>query len=250
MSRLFSSTTDRIEKASPVRFPGGQGTLSFWLRPSWNSGDGVDHVFCAFTNAAAAKRLVWQKFSDNNIYVGWLAVSPSVDDDRIVLADTGLFTSGTWAHWAFKWSDAGDTCELYKNGVSLATRTSGLLAYTVGEQSCWGNASTNIGVNASAAGDMAECAVYANPLNDPEVAALAAGFSPLLVAPFVLYQYLPLYGRGTEFSLFESGSYTVTGTLQSDHPRIFNPVGQQIVVPTGSGGGGGSIRRRNQVLVF
>jgi hypothetical protein len=250
MARIFANAADRISKASPEDFPaaGGGGLISFWFKPGWNSGDSVDHNFFLYEANTLNDRLGFQKFSDNNIYCGWLKVSPT-DDDRIVLADTGLFTSGTWAHWMFEWNDAANVCTLYKDGSQLSQRTSALVTYNVSSNEYIGNTSPSIS-SSSCMGTMAEYGRYDSNLGAGEKASLALGFSPALVAPFSLVEYLPLIGRNDPENNLLGSSRTVAVAAYADHPRIFNPIGFQLAPASAGGGGSPAIRRRNQVLVF
>jgi hypothetical protein len=75
---------------------------------------------------------------------------------------------------------------------------------------------------------MAEYARYNSDLNAGERASLAAGFSPALVAPFSLVEYLPLIGKNDpENNLLGSSRTIAIGLNAADHPPIFNPIGQQ-----------------------
>lgn len=229
MARTFDATTEIIEKTSPTISIGSAGTLSFWVKPAWSSGDGVDHYFFR-AHTSGNRFLSFQKFSDNNIYCGWLQVS-ALDDDRIVVADTGLFTSGTLAHWAFRWNDTANTCELFKNGVSVASRTSALVTYALTSQIIIGNYEST---GSDARGDMSEFGLWTESLGNEDIAVLAKGFSPLLVRPDILLSYLPLVGKQSpEIDIVSNDDFTVTGATAGDHPGIFYPT--QAFYPTVAG---------------
>ena len=100
MARTFDATTESLRMSTPTVTPASAGTIAMWIKPAWNSGDSVTHNFlqCYGNSGGAGNvRMCFEKGSDNNIYVGWFQISP-LDLDRIIQADTGLFTSRTWAH--------------------------------------------------------------------------------------------------------------------------------------------------------
>lgn len=220
MARNFDTNTDDLNVASPSVSPSADGTIAFWFNPAWSSGDSVNHYLCNFiTGGTAELHLV--KADDNNMYAGWIKFSP-LDNDRIVVADTGLFTSGTWAHWAFRWSDSADTCELFKNGTSVASRTSALATHVVNTNAIIGNAEATTSVGAM--GTMQEFALYSASLSNDEITALAKRFSPMLVRPSALELYLPMHnGAANERNICGTDSYTANGTVDTDHTPMIYP---------------------------
>src|SRR5687768_11346777 len=131
MARTFDATTEILASTTTSTAPQATGTLAFWFKPAWSSGDSVRHnLFRVFLSTANVQEFGCVKAADNNIYFGW--IDDPTDFDEIVLADTGLFTSGTWGHWAFTWSDSANTMEIFKNASSVATRTTGLVTYAAG----------------------------------------------------------------------------------------------------------------------
>src|SRR5215469_16326686 len=118
MARAFSTNIDRVENQS---FPavGPAGTISCWIQPTFNSGVGSQFVFWDICGVVSGGDLPsFQHFTDNNIYCGFNTSGGG--DQRIVVADTGLFTNGVWANWVFTWSSGGNQV-LYKNLVSIGT---------------------------------------------------------------------------------------------------------------------------------
>lgn len=226
MARTFDATTERLQVSSPAASPAADGTVAFWLKPAWSSGDSAEHYLWEYVGGTSGTndRLHILKFSDNNLYAGWLRVSPT-DNDRIAIADTGLFTSGTWAHWAMTWSDSGNRTTLYKNGSQVTQRTDPLATWTVNSTATIGNYHGN---NADVRGDMCECGLWNAELSDTDIGALAAGFSPLMVRSASLIQYNPMWGRHSpEASVVGAASFAVTGATVADHPRIIYPGGAQ-----------------------
>lgn len=222
MARTFDAVSEHLNLASPTAAPASSGTQAFWIKPAFNSGDSAVHVMYDFVGGSGGNndRLGFTKFSDNNIYCGWLRVSP-FDDDRIIISDSGLFTSGAWAHWAFRWDDTADTCALFKNGVSVGSRTSALVTYSVATNGFIGNAHST---GSDARGDMQEWGMWDASLSDDEIAALAKGFSPSLIRPSALQCYLPLVGRQSpERDVVSGQGWTVVGATATDHKGMFYP---------------------------
>jgi hypothetical protein len=225
MARLVSADTDHISITPPTNSaPGSAGTISIWLKPTWNSGDSVAHYLFSFlgnTGGSANIRFHFDKEGDNNIYCGWLRITP-LDNTRLVVADTGLFASGTWAHWAYRWSDSANTQALFFNGTSIASSGAALTAYSLNERATLGNFQSAIN-DAEIDGSLAEYGLYDTSLSNDEITALAKGFSPALVAPASLQAYLPLIGNASPETNLLGEAYTVGGATKSDHPRIYYP---------------------------
>lgn len=219
MARTIGTTTTGITKASPTFSPGSAGTIAFWFKPNWSSGDSATHYLFNFLNAAETARFTMLKFSDNNIYAGWV-VSPT--DYRIVVADTGLFASGTWAHWAIVYNDSANTETLYKNGSVVSHRTAALVTAAVTSETTIGNYKP---ANAEGGdGDVAEVGLWSGELTAAEVASLAKGFAPPLIGARLLELYLPLHGRyATENDICSPDTYTVTSAARADHPIMYYP---------------------------
>jgi hypothetical protein len=227
MARFNNEGDARIENTS---FAGvaSAGTIALWLMPSWNSGDSAGHNL--FDHDSAHDAPGFQKFSDNNIYCGFTG-------QRIVVSDAGLFTSGTWAHWALTWSNAaGQT--LYKNGVSVGTNTLTFGSYGAGL--AIGSLVSPTTVPATNT-TFAEYAYWSAILDAAELSALVKGYSPLLIRPASQQLYYPLIGRTSpEIELISGLSGTVQGTVTAAaHPRIIMPSRPMIGHNSAGGGGGG-----------
>ena len=74
-------------------------------------------------------------------------------------------------------------------------------------------------------GNIAESAIWSAALDAGEIAALAKGFSPLLIRPQSLAAYWPLGGNDSpELDRWKSRfDMTVTGATKADHIRIYYP---------------------------
>ena len=193
------------------------GTISVWIRPNWNSGDLVTHVFFGSGTTAALSDLPsFQKFQDNNIYCGF----SSGGDQRIVVSDAGLFASGIWANWVFTWTNNGTGANtLYRNGVvvgSNATMTKTPAAgLTLGN---YNSAIAQVACNSA----FAFYALWGTPLLRQEVQQLTH-MHPLLVRKHDLMQWCDI-GMDNTMRSYQRNSLMhggVTG-LTSD-PLIVKP---------------------------
>lgn len=222
MARQIDTTLTGLSKASPTVSPGSTGTIAFWFKPDWSSGDSAAHYMFNFLNTAETNRFTMLKYSDNNIYAGWV-VSPT--DYRITIADTGLFTAGTWAHWALAYNDSANTETLYKNGSVVSHRTSALVTGAAADLAVIGNyKSTN--VNEGGDGAIAEVGFWSNNISTDDLGRLTQGFSPLMISPSTLTMYLPLVGGlSPEVNVMTADAFSVTSAPASEHPRIFYPSG-------------------------
>jgi hypothetical protein len=182
MARQIDTTLTGISKASPVVSPGSIGTIAFWFKPDWSSGDSATHYMFNFLNTAETNRFTMLKYSDNNIYAGWV-ISPT--DYRIIVADTGLFTAGTWAHWAVAYNDSANTETLYKNGSVVSHRTSALVTGAAADLAVIGNYKST-GVNEGGDGAVAEVGFWSNNISTDDLGRLVQGLSPLMVSQSTL----------------------------------------------------------------
>lgn len=222
MARAFTGSTDACVNNS---FAGtsATGCISCWFKPNWNAGDATQHRLWQIGGGDSPS---FQHFSDNNVYVGF-------SGNRVVIADTGLFTNGSWAHWLFNFAASG--CTLYRNGVSVGTvgagSTGSASGYVIGNFS---------GAITPATGSIAEFAYWSGVnLSSTEIAAIAAGCDTKKIRPNALLGgaglYLPLNGlQSPEPDLSGNAlNGTLTGTAFDLGPPIaaFSPRQFQIVVP-------------------
>jgi hypothetical protein len=146
---------------------------------------------------------------------------------------TGTTTLSTTAYQQIAGTFASDAAtEIFYNGVSEATAAAPTNSSITVNQ-------TEIGVlqRTSAAqfwdGDIAECAMWNAVLDAAEIAALAKGYSPLLIRPANLVAYWPLVGKNSpETDIVGRYDMTVTGATASAHPRIFLPTAQILTFPS------------------
>lgn len=138
-------------------------------------------------------------------------------------ADTSVgYTANTWQHAAAVFTSATSR-DVYLNagssGNDTANRTpSGVNKACVGGRGDFTGGSTMSGL-------IAEAAVWTAALDAAELAALAAGVSPVLVRPTALAAYWPIRGRySPEINVWNAGAayaLTVSTPVYGDHPRMY-----------------------------
>lgn len=122
-----------------------------------------------------------------------------------------------WNHHLGVWRSSTNR-QVYFNGAGATVSTgsinpTGLNSTTIGARTDASEPGTTMRI--------AEAAIWDIALAAEDIAALAKGFSPLMVRPDHLVEYMPLV-RG---NWSKSGTFSVTGTPGVlDHPRIINPL--------------------------
>jgi hypothetical protein len=149
----------------------------------------------------------------------------------------GTFTANTWFHAAAVFASATSRTAYFNGAASTPNTTSrvpsGINGTSIGKQ--LSASPGNIPLAPAGTGDIGEAAIWNVALTDADIAALAAGLSPLLVRPDALVGYWPLLGVGSpENNLVSNVSrMTITGSLsQSEHPRVFLPK-RPVIEPIG-----------------
>lgn len=134
------------------------------------------------------------------------------------------YSAGTWAHAAAVFTGTSDRT-IYVNGTvdtnnttAVAGSMAGCNVTTIGRRSV----STP---SSYADGLLAEAAIWSVVLDAAELAALAKGFSPLLIRRTSLLAYWPLIGRYSPELEIAKGSFpmTVNSAVVADHCRVFYP---------------------------
>ena len=194
-----------------VDITGATFSCSIWLRPD---------AFGEFTT------LISKGDGATGQYNNWCAgANPRFSQGNggeVTVTHANNLTTGVWNHWGVSKIGTGtNQVALFLNNVI----TRGTIGFNLGvadhtQSLTIGNPSFPFD------GYTAEAALWDVGLSDDEMAALAKGFSPLLVRPESLRSYWPILGAGApEPNLVDSGAnLTVTGSVpKADHPRIIMP---------------------------
>jgi len=162
-----------------------------------------------------------------------------------VASTTTGYSTNEWQHIAAVFASSTSR-SAYRNGTAKSTNTSsvspsGVNATYIG--AWYTGAGGSLDAAAFFDGRVCEAGIWNAALDDAEIAALADGYSPLLIRPASLVAYWPLGGRygQSDRDRWRNG-YDLTANNSptwTDHPRIVYP--QPMVLPfktTGGGGGG------------
>lgn len=217
----FDNIADRLSSATAPAATVA-GTIGVWFSPSWNSGDGVTHGIWWRTTTPGDDAPSFQKFLDNNIYVGWQG--NGLGEQRIVIADAGIFVANTWAYHLFTWSDAANTEYYYVDNVQKGSRLAALTTWQTQQGRIIGNYG-NAAVFQDARGILAEYGEWSVVLDASERAALALGYSPLLICPQSLVSYCPLIAALRPEIDYKSAVPLINAGWvdPANHPRIIHP---------------------------
>lgn len=193
------------------------GTVAWWYKPGWNSGDSLTHGMWTWEAAVGGNHPQMQCFhfaGDNNVYVGF---QNNVDGSgRINVIDTGFFTSGTWVHQVYRWNSTNTTSAYFVNGVQkVSSVTEPIVAFV----QAWTDFQLLVTNVTCAYSDY--CGWNVN-LTQSEINALVAGVRPNTIRPANILFYTPLDGLASpepDYSGLKS-SLTLTGTSFAPGPAV------------------------------
>jgi hypothetical protein len=233
MARSFNGTSQYAQYAGAV-VTGYPFTLAAWVKPGVN---GLENDFV----------LSLSDVSETAVYQAIILGGGTVGDEGKVLAvsrnttlaaakTSAAMSAGTWNHAAGVFSSATSRAA-YLNGGNKGTETTNITFAAGIDTTAIGRLSRPTPA-AYFHGSCAEAGVWAAALSDEEIAALAAGLSPLQVRPQSLVAYWPLFARATNEEDWVGGNtLAVTGATAADHPRIIYPAWPEIILPAAAASG-------------
>ena len=211
MARTFNGTDQFIQLTRTLP---STPTFACWAKPS---------------STSQLDRGVWGSWFSGDgcfIYIHFSSGNWSFPCQGGPHLDSGVALTTNWTHLVGQFD--GTDARIYVDGVDKGSQNDSLVEPSIPLEI--GRYANQDSLNF--AGDIAECALWDVTLNADEAAALAAGYSPLLVRPSALVRYLPLIGRSSpELELIARANGTVTGATTAVHPRIINPMRAQVVMP-------------------
>lgn len=215
MALLFDATTERLESTDNALIP-TTGSMSFWLYPNWAQGDGANHIFLdEFTDANNQTRL--QKFSDNNLYFGFLTAG--VWARITVLNANYTLNQSAWNHVSFTWDDVTNDQRLYLNGTEIGSNSTNDMH--VSQDLALGNQTTANGGAVNMDGRLAEWAIWNVVLTSGQAAILSRRIGVPRVRQDALTNHWPIYGTGSpEPNYRGTSALTVTGATVADHAPV------------------------------
>ncbi len=211
MALDFNGSSDKVEGAYPAGFDTSAvtSTIAAWFFQAGSVSDGTIAGIVDASEASSSADFHRIRISGTDLI--------AQSENRI--ASIGTVTADTWHH-----------------AVGLFVDTDSRFAFLDGTKSSVDNNTTftdgldevNIGYIGFAAGDtdffngiIAEFGMWDVALTDREVAALAAGASPLMIRLDALIYYVPLIR--TVHELRHGSTLTVTGTTPLGHAPIVYP---------------------------
>lgn len=229
MARVFDGTDDKLLYTTPSSVNSLTNvTIAFWLQRKGATGGGYGRYFqkanianIGYLEISAddsTSRLGFQaSWSGNNVqrYV----TQPTQDVWTSVVATYDNGANYTGAHIYLDGTEPAYVVE--QNGTG--SRDSDTTDLAIGNRV---NADNARACNAY----QAEFAIWNRVLSAGEIAALAKGYSPRFF-PSGLVFYVPMLGTTNEPSLMTGTTATVTGTTETDHPRIIYPSRPQAIFP-------------------
>lgn len=116
----FTATTDYFDTGCLANFGWkSAGTVAWSMTPRFAFNDNLQHYFWGQLNTAAQPEFSAQKFTDNNMYIGWDTLAHA---DRVVVAASAAnFTQGLQQDYVLTWGANGSF--LYRNGVQIGTNS-------------------------------------------------------------------------------------------------------------------------------
>ena len=217
-----SGTDDYLNKSVAI-FSGLTYPLAFsaWVRPD---DKGAQYAVASDSGSGASKQIRIGAGSAGKFIMGMRganAQSPSAHYDN---------SNTTWFHLVGAFIANNDQ-KLYVNGTLDQTNTTlaDISDFADSDEFYIGTgimSGTDL-AGRSWEGGIAEVAAYAADLSAGEIAALAKGFSPLMVRPSALVGYWPLGGPYAPTTIDPAGSNTLTangGASVESHPRIIYPM--------------------------
>lgn len=147
---------------------------------------------------------------------------------------TGTISANTWFHAAGVFNTPTDRTA-YLNGVAGGAPTLSRTPSTWPNRTCLGSSDTTTTEPFAPGGTgyLAEAAMWSIALPAADIAALAAGLSPLKVHPEALIAYWPLMGSFPARNLLSNVSVlSQVGTLSAAgaHPKIIKPRRRKLLV--------------------
>lgn len=215
MARNLAGSPDYLSAAGVANYT-GEFSIAFWMKPSsvdnsviiWKGSFNASGYYAQFNRSAGVGSLGF--------------VTNQSGAAQGTETASGTFSTGTWQHIAI--TRSGATVKIYKDGVEASYSATG--SHTDPDDASGNDFQIGkyAGAGFYATGDVAEFGTWGVALSAAEVASLAAGYSPSLVATHALDNYWPLIGRESP----EPNRCGVALTLndsppQATHPRVIYP---------------------------
>lgn len=160
-----------------------------------------------------------------NVGTAFWALTQAGPSGNVQAISTAVLSASTWYHGCGVFAANNDR-RAYINGGNKVTETSSVTPGAVNiHRSTIGQRPSNLD-DQPFDGKIAEIGVWNIALTDADVAILAKGYSPLLVRPEYLLDYIPLI-RTEDRGVVAGSAFTSSGAgslAVGTHPRVFYPM--------------------------
>lgn len=218
-----SGTTDKVV----TTLTANSSTISMfiWSNRNGHGGGGRGYMVDSPNSAAAGRGLIL--FDNDPATAGTYSVVQSFGVGNSTTVHWTAPSANVWSAIGFSYDNGSGSNNptVYQDGVKL-TPGSGLTVDLNGTGTAEApNGVSTIGNrNADNArnwdGDLAEFGCWNAILTDDEFFALCKGYSPLLIRPASLVEYVPMVRDNLSL---KRAAPTITGTAVTNHPRIIYP---------------------------
>lgn len=214
MARAFVAASSQfLERASAVR-SAAPLTIAAWFKPATTGGD---HTISGIYSAANTTNYFELVHSSTTL----LAITADTPNGAVSASSSGTLSAGAWTHGVAVFGSSTSR-DCFINGANKGSNATSCTPASLD--------TTSVGRRGHSAptnyfgGDVGEVAIWNVALDDAEVAALAAGVSPLLIRPTALVTYWPIIGNfSPEIDRVGRFELTVTGATAAAHPPVWYP---------------------------
>ena len=227
MARDFPGTAGNAFTAASAPFSIGTWTVAGWAYLDSAPASGCPCMVTHQYSASHLPMVVGIADGTNGTAGRWMTGHYRADIGWYGLSDTVAAPTGVWTHICG--TEAGVATQFFRNGVntnggSFANAPAGTsFEFRVGRR--WDSEGT---AAAHLDGRMAHIGIWNVVLSAAEVAALAAGVSPLRIRPSALVAYWPLWGNSSPEPDWAGGDQplTMVGTVpaSTQSPRVGAPL--------------------------
>ncbi len=128
----FDATSD-LRYASNGNILATEGTLEFWVRPTWSGNDGVTHSFLQWGSGGGG--MVFMKDGAGNLRAIFNQFGPNGIPEMGVSRGVGAWAANRWHHVAYAWSNTAHELRMYVDGANetRVTLASNLPAIAAGD---------------------------------------------------------------------------------------------------------------------
>lgn len=207
MARYIPDTSNHHLQGAVIGWNTSTGTFAIRARPYWRSIDSTDHVMwnCEAAGSAGASSCSFERFSDNNIYVGMIQAG----DQRLVVADAaGIFQPGRYKSYVYTWDQPNSLQRFFAGGKLVGTRSAGYGMPAI-DTLCIGRFRS--GASPGAHADVEDFAAWSCVLEAADLARYERGDNPSTIRPASRLGYFPITGAAAnEIDLWRGAQLTVS----------------------------------------